>query len=154
MEEGIHGSWNSQEGQIVSESDTLHTEKQQERRLSHTELTYLLKIFCQKMAEQEGFFFPDPWEGTPEKIWREHLRGARMTQAMGGIPCTTVMGMKKKTKDGFQKYTGCRLNRADTVWGKQKRPHFWLENEQMGARRKILSLWLLSLKDSLMDSSF
>lgn len=66
MEEGIHGSWDSQEGQIVSESDTLHTEKQQERRLSHTELTYLLKILCQKMAEQEGFFFQIP-ERAPQR---------------------------------------------------------------------------------------
>lgn len=78
-------------GKQPSGWDTLHTDKQQgERKTSPTQLTHLLKIFCQKTTKQEGFCFPDPYEGTPEKIWREHLRGARVTQAMGSIPCTKV----------------------------------------------------------------
>lgn len=90
MEEGIHGSWNSQEWQTVSESDTLHTEKPQEERLSHTAYAPPKDILSED-GRTGGFLFSDPCEGTPEKIWREHLRGAGMTQAMGGIPCTTVM---------------------------------------------------------------
>ena len=96
------------------------------------------------------YFFSDPCEGTPGRIWCEHLRGDRMTQEMGSIPCTMVTRWKRR-----QKMDSRNTQTADSIeqtlcLRKTKETIFLAWEWTDGGRRKILSLTfcILSLRDS------
>lgn len=68
-----------------------------------------------------------------------------MTQITGGNPLNFSDENEKKTKGGYTQAADS-TEQTPCLSKTKKRPYFWLGNEQMGARKKILSLTFLDIE--------